>query len=127
MPRFFPATIVAALVLVVLTSSAFATNDPIPGVDIIVRRNPGGIKVGMTKTDDKGTYKIEGLEPGNYEVEFPSVINTSRSNIRHLGVVELDVELDQGKEAKGKSSMKLTIKDKKSTLSGVVSKAAPKK
>ena len=127
MPRFFPATIVAALVLVLLTSSAFASNKPIPGIDIVVKKNPGGIKVGMTKTDDTGTYKIEGLEPGDYVVEFSGIINTSRSNIKHLAVVELDVELDQGKEAKGKKSLPLTIKDKKTTLSGVVTKAVPKK
>ena len=127
MPRFFPAVIVTTLVLVLLTGSAFAVNNPIPGVDIIVRKNPGGIKAGSATTDDKGMYEIKNLEPGDYEVEFPGAISTSRSNIKKPGIVELDVELDQEKEAKGKSSMKLTIKDKKSTLSGVVSKAAPKK
>lgn len=34
-----------ALVLPLTATVTFATNDPIPGVDIIVRKNPGGTRI----------------------------------------------------------------------------------
>ena len=42
-------------------------NNPIPGVDIIVRKNPGGIAVSAPTSKD-GSYEFTGLEPGQYDL-----------------------------------------------------------
>ena len=41
--------------------------NPIPGVDIIVRREPGGIAI-QVKTGADGTYKFTRLAPGTYDL-----------------------------------------------------------
>jgi len=41
--------------------------NPIPGVDIIVRKRPGGIAI-QVKTGADGTYKFTGLAPGTYDL-----------------------------------------------------------
>ncbi len=46
---------------------AMAVIDPIPGVDIIVRKSPGGIAI-QVKTGADGTYKFTGLAPGTYDL-----------------------------------------------------------
>ncbi|MCK9285903.1 MAG: carboxypeptidase-like regulatory domain-containing protein [Rhodocyclaceae bacterium] len=48
-------------------STALATQDPIPGVDIIVKKNPGGIPL-SAPTNNDGTYKFTGLAPGKYDL-----------------------------------------------------------
>ena len=49
---------------------AMAANNPIPGVDIIVRSKPGGIAI-QVKTGADGTYKFTGLAPGTYDLIIP--------------------------------------------------------
>ena len=41
--------------------------NPIPGVDIIVRKKPGGIAI-QVKTGADGTYKFTQLAPGTYDL-----------------------------------------------------------
>ncbi len=62
---------------------------PIPGVDIIVRKKPGGNAMRVTP-GQTGTFVFEHLAAGQYtlSVEPPpsqnkTFINTSRSNIKH--------------------------------------------
>ncbi len=59
--------LVVGLVLAFSGEAAWATINPVPGVDIVVRKNPGGIPVSAT-TDSGGTYKFIGLAPGEYEL-----------------------------------------------------------
>ena len=49
---------------------AIAAINPIPGVDIIVRKSPGGIAI-QVKTGADGTYKFTGLAPGTYDLIIP--------------------------------------------------------
>ena len=49
---------------------AMAGSNPIPGVDIIVRKSPGGIAI-QVKTGADGTYKFTGLAPGTYDLLIP--------------------------------------------------------
>lgn len=44
------------------------TNNPIPGVDIIVEKNPGGGAFRETKTDANGNYSIGNLSIGQYRI-----------------------------------------------------------
>ena len=45
----------------------FAMAEEIPGVDVIVRKKPGGIAI-QVKTGADGTYKFTGLAPGTYDL-----------------------------------------------------------
>lgn len=62
-------TLCAVVLAVVPMSGAFAA-EPIPGVDVIVRKNPGGIMVGQTTTDAKGEFTLKELPPGSFRVEI---------------------------------------------------------
>ena len=64
---------------------------PIPGVDIIVRKKPGGNAMRVTP-GQTGTFVFEHLAAGQYtlSVEPPpsqtqnkNIVNTTRSNIKH--------------------------------------------
>ena len=64
------AALIGAVVLAcVPMTAAFASPNPIPGVDIIVKKNPGGQAVMRTKTDAKGEFTIKDLPPGAYTIE----------------------------------------------------------
>ncbi len=60
----------ACAALALSTTAATATNDPIPGVDIIVQKNPGGTIVIQTHTDSNGSLTLRGLAPGDYVIEI---------------------------------------------------------
>jgi hypothetical protein len=80
--------VIAAVLLGLLEGSASATNDPIPGVDIIVRKNPGGIVTHAT-TDKAGNFAFNNLAVGTYQLQVTvpqtKAISTSRSNIKKPG------------------------------------------
>jgi hypothetical protein len=66
--------LILSLVLsLTLPMAVFATSDPIPGVDIIVRKNPGP-SIMMT-TDKTGALDLSKLPKGRYSFE---VADTSR-------------------------------------------------
>ena len=46
------------------------SNDPIPGVDVIVKKNPGG-NAFQIKTDGTGSFTLGGITTGNYEIDLP--------------------------------------------------------
>ncbi len=60
----------AALLACAPMAEALAASDPIPGIDIIVKKNPGGTAVTQTTTDAKGEFTLKDLEPGTYTVEL---------------------------------------------------------
>ncbi len=45
------------------------TGTPLPGIDVIATPLYGG-RAGQTTSNDDGTYAVEGLTPGQYDVEF---------------------------------------------------------
>jgi hypothetical protein len=55
------------LALLLPGAPALAAANPIPGVDIIVRKKPGGIPITIPTGAD-GTYQFKGLAPGNYDL-----------------------------------------------------------
>ena len=64
--------ILSAVFGVVLFGFGFANfaAEPIPGVDVIVRKKPGGIAI-QVKTGADGTYKFTRLAPGTYDLLIP--------------------------------------------------------
>src|ERR1035437_8362204 len=81
--------VIAAVFLGLCASSALAS-DPIPGVDVKLGRNPGGIMFSNATTDSAGKFVFDNLAAGKYVLTVnppinntKTLINTTRSNIRH--------------------------------------------
>ena len=79
--------VIAAVLLGLMEGRASAISDPIPGIDIIVRKTPGSVAVHAT-TDKSGKFAFDNLKAGTYELQVvvpqtKSSISTSRSNIKH--------------------------------------------
>ena len=68
--RPLAALLCAVVVVCAPLAQAYATIDPIPGIDIVVRKNPGGVIVARTQTNAKGTFVLKELAPGEYTVEL---------------------------------------------------------
>jgi hypothetical protein len=60
--------------------------NPIPGVDVIVRKNPHGIAMKL-RTDGTGSFTLGELTPGEYVIELPG--NSLRSAIDKLDAKQL--------------------------------------
>jgi hypothetical protein len=54
----------------VYQDGSLKTNDPIPGLDIILDKIPPSTSVKMTKTDANGYYEFTGLSSGDYVVKM---------------------------------------------------------
>lgn len=65
---FSPAALALAVGLACWGSAALATNNPIPGVDIIVKKNPGDSIVVTPTSDHSGKFSVKLKEPGNYTI-----------------------------------------------------------
>lgn len=60
-----PAAGIGTAALVATATSAFAVNNPIPGIDIIVRKEPGGSAM-RVQTGRDGGFTFAKLTPGTY-------------------------------------------------------------
>ncbi|MCF8512192.1 MAG: hypothetical protein K9G43_12135 [Rhodobacteraceae bacterium] len=58
-----------AAALALTAGQAMAQNN-IPGVGVIIKKNPGSGAIMEDKSDDKGMLEFSGLEPGEYSVCF---------------------------------------------------------
>ena len=59
--------VIAAVLLGLLQGRASAASNPIPGIDIIVRKNPGSVS--LTATSDKsGHFAFANLKAGKYKL-----------------------------------------------------------
>jgi hypothetical protein len=64
------AALCALAFVVACVPSAFASNQPIPGIDVVVKKQPaGGITLKAT-TDAKGEITIKELPAGRYTIEL---------------------------------------------------------
>lgn len=48
-------------------------NNPIPGIDVVVRKKPAGNAIGQSTTDAQGQLTFKQLGPGDYDVVLPRV------------------------------------------------------
>jgi hypothetical protein len=60
--------------------------NPIPGVDVIVRKNPHGIAMKL-QTDGNGGFTLGGVTPGEYVIELP--VDSLRSAVNRLDAKQL--------------------------------------
>ena len=81
----------AALALSFSMTAAMAASDPIPGVDIIVRKNPGGLAVVVATTDAKGKFSARVAEPGNYALS--TACHPKTTCLGYTGTVTFTVTL----------------------------------
>lgn len=56
--------------LLIPATPAIANNNPIPGVDIIVKKKPGGVAIVANTTDKSGQFTARVGEPGDYTISF---------------------------------------------------------
>ncbi len=123
--------IIAAVILGLLGGSAQAIDNPIPGVDIIVKKHPGGVAI-HAMTDKDGKFVFTNLAAGTYQlsVKMPqtrALINISHSNIRHPGrsmengVEVVNVSIELGKEQPAPVEIEITKNG--GTIKGMVTRA----
>ncbi|MES2002274.1 MAG: carboxypeptidase-like regulatory domain-containing protein [Pseudomonadota bacterium] len=60
----------AASLLLIPTTPLAASETPIPGVDIIVKKKPGGVAIVANTTDKSGQFTARFAEPGDYTISF---------------------------------------------------------
>lgn len=66
--KSFVAAISALAFVVMSASSAWASNQPIPGIDVVVQKKPSGAPIAKGTTDAKGEVTFKELAPGQYTV-----------------------------------------------------------
>ncbi|MDD5544967.1 MAG: carboxypeptidase-like regulatory domain-containing protein [Acidobacteriia bacterium] len=122
--------IMAAVFLCLMVGSATASNDPIPGIDIVVKRHPSG-KAIQARTDNGGRFVFDNLEAGQYILsvnppQTKTLVNTSHSNIRRPGISMLNgvqvvnVSVELGAEP---ASVEIEITKSGGKIAGVVTRA----
>ena len=75
-------TMFLGLSLLALPRAALASNDPIPGVDVVVEKVPPGHVIGRLQSDRRGFLRFKSLEAGTYVVR-DRLGNSAK--IRHRG------------------------------------------
>jgi len=69
---------------------------PIPGVDIIVKKKPGNIAKPGGTTDTKGKFKTPMLTAGTYTIEFMKKDTSGRSALLSSILQPFNLQLDKG-------------------------------
>ena len=105
--KFLIGILVGAALLLAQTAvvgTAALMNNPIPGIDIIVKKRPGNIMV-HTQSDTSGRFQLGILSEGRYSVDFDSAslgkaiskIDPESKGPDHtiLVVIQLDSPADQ--------------------------------
>ena len=91
MKSSFVRAALAAVALTLAATAAMATVAPIPGVDIIVRKKPGGLAVVVATTDAKGKFSARVAAPGNYTLS--TACHPKTTCLGYTGTVTFTVTL----------------------------------
>ena len=93
------------LAQIAVVGTAALIDEPIPGVDIIVKKNPGSGIMVRTQSDTSGRFQLGTLSEGRYSVDFDSAslgkaiskIDPESKGPDHtiLVVIQLDSPADQ--------------------------------
>ena len=63
----FGSLMLSSFVFLASATAAIAAENPIPGIDIIVKKKPGGI-IATVVSDERGRFSVVVPEPGRYTV-----------------------------------------------------------
>jgi hypothetical protein len=72
MARIFGSLLCGVLLLVGTAASAIQ-GDPLPGIDVSMEQNPGGIIIATTTTNGTGEFLFASVVPGNYRIVLRKV------------------------------------------------------
>lgn len=117
--------------VLVLSCSAALAGDPIPGLDVKLGKNPGGIAVHAT-TDNAGRFVFDNLTAGQYVLSVnpplsttKQSINTTRSNIKGQSMVGNGVQVVTASVqlGAGSASADIDITAAKGKITGTVTRA----
>jgi hypothetical protein len=65
-PRRFAPAAVLAVALALAGSAVAGPGDPIPGIDVVVKKQPAGAALVAATTDKAGRFTVRVAEPGSY-------------------------------------------------------------
>ena len=116
-------------ITIFLTSSVFAAT-PIPGINIVIKKNPGAIAVANSSSDNNGKFAFDNLEEGKYDitVSYDEIIKTvsqmDKNKASEKNSYEITLTLDgAGVIVKdSKTPAKLSITDKTGVISIIIPK-----
>ncbi len=74
--KSFIATLAALALVVVPMTGASASNEPIPGIDVVVKKKPPKAQPLQVKTDAGGQFVLKDLEPGTYTLQIDGPVLT---------------------------------------------------
>jgi hypothetical protein len=134
-------TITAVAFTILLPNNAFASNTPIPGIDVVIQKQPAGGAM-KTTTDKSGKFSFTKLEAGTYSVTISPApkgdaspakapVVLTRSNIKRPsalvvnGVEVHDLVVSLGTTAP--APVTIVLEKAGGTISGTVTAAEPAK
>ena len=141
MKRSFFSFLFLLAVSVLFTNAAFASVNPVPGVDVVVKKHPGAAAMPVVHTDNSGDFKLD-LPAGDYDltisyagiVKAMSGVKTFDPNSITLSLSSTDAKSNIPSKVtinKSTETITITIHAKSATLSGTLTyeplavKAAP--
>ena len=119
----FGSLMLSSFVLLASATTAIASGKPIPGVDIIVRKKPGGI-IATVVSDERGRFSVVVLEPGRYTVSTSCPAKRPRTCPPHR--VSINVSDKPLRAGLGGSHDFAIAKGVSAVITGVVETVPPK-
>jgi hypothetical protein len=76
---------------------------PVKGIDVIVQKNPGNTAVRQTQSDAEGSFTVDSLPPGSYQVSLECKARCQSMN--DLGAGSIQFTLTGAKESPFKRNL----------------------
>jgi hypothetical protein len=116
------------------SSLAIASVEPVPGIDIIVKKKPGNVAIPSGTTGKDGKFKTAQLEPGVYAITFTYHSGKQWVDPNPMWPISLQLDNIKGVTVKGwdpkqkaiivgkATVLEVTVGPKGGTISGTLNK-----